>query len=283
MFVSRSSRLLAVASCVLTKDIIRGVVLERIRLSVSSSKGNTMFQFVKIPLIPLTTANQVNIFASNVTHLQTAKIFITVPTGIAKLTRCILDGGSQSSFVSTRLVDVLNLKVISTNNLEVRGFESHSSETQPRRRVQLELSSIWNKSSVSLSAFESSNTYAPHQTVPTDITLFARQKKLKLADPYEKTDNLPIEVLIGADFYWTVMTVKPPKKLTESLVLMPSIFGWILSGSRSMTNIKFDKTSAIHSICTDKVALQKEDEDVRTFWDLETLGIKASQEKEVYA
>ncbi|GBN66530.1 hypothetical protein AVEN_80739-1, partial [Araneus ventricosus] len=232
-------------------------------------------------LTPLTTANQVNIFASNVTHLQTAKVFITGPTGITKLTRCILDGGSQSSFVSTRLVDVLNLKVISTDNLEVRGFESHSSETQPRRRVQLELSSIWNKSSVSLSAFESSNTYAPHQTVPTDITLFARQKKLKLADPYERTDNLPIEVLIGTDFYWTVMTVKPPKKLTESLVLMPSIFGWILSGFRSMTNIKFDKTSAIHNICTDKVTLQKEDEDVRTFWDLETLGIKVSQEKEM--
>ncbi|GBN56159.1 hypothetical protein AVEN_124033-1 [Araneus ventricosus] len=168
-------------------------------------------------LIPLTTANQVNIFASNVTHLQTANFLLLVPHSIAKLTRCILDGGSKSSFVSTRLVDVLNLKVISTDNLEVRGFESHSSETQPRRRVQLELSSIWNKSSVSLSAFESSYTYAPHQTVPTDITLFARQKKLKLADPYEKTDNLPIKVLIGADFYWTVMTVKPPKKLTESL------------------------------------------------------------------
>ncbi|GBO05302.1 hypothetical protein AVEN_174245-1, partial [Araneus ventricosus] len=188
-------------------------------------------------LIPLTTANQVNIFASNVTHLQTAKVFITGPTGIIKLTRCILDGGSQSSFVSTRLVDILNLKVSSTDNLEVRGFESHSSETKPRRRVQLELSSTWNKSSVSLSAFESSDTYAPHQTVPTDITLFARQKKMKLADPYEKTDNLPIEVWIGDDFYWTVITVKSPKQLTESLVLMPSVFGWILSSSRSMTNM----------------------------------------------
>ncbi|GBO10001.1 hypothetical protein AVEN_160176-1 [Araneus ventricosus] len=77
------------------------------------------------------------------------------------------------------------------------------------------------------------------------------------------------------------MTVKPPKKLTESLVLMPSLFGWILSGSRLMTNIKFDKTSAIHNICSDKVTIQKGDKDVRAFWDLETLGIKASQEKEM--
>ncbi|GBO14214.1 hypothetical protein AVEN_130881-1 [Araneus ventricosus] len=134
-------------------------------------------------LIPLTSSNQVNIFASNVTHLQTSKVFITGPTEITKLIRCILDTDSESSFVSTRLVDILNLKVMSTDNLEVRGFESHSSETQPRRRVQLELSSICNKSSVSVSAFESSNTYASHQTVPTDITLYSQQKKLKLADP----------------------------------------------------------------------------------------------------
>ncbi|GBN55039.1 hypothetical protein AVEN_138555-1 [Araneus ventricosus] len=188
-------------------------------------------------------------------------------------------GQLQINFVSTRRVDVLNLKVISTDNLKVRGFESHSSETRPRRRVRLELSSIWNKSSVSLSAFESSNTYAPHQTVPTDITLFAQQKKLKLADPHEKTDNLPIEVLIGVDFYWTVITVKSPKKLTESLVLMPSVFGWILSGSKSMTNIKVDETSVIHNICTDKVTLQKEDEDVRTLRIWRLLELKQAKKK----
>ncbi|GBM28759.1 hypothetical protein AVEN_177975-1 [Araneus ventricosus] len=77
------------------------------------------------------------------------------------------------------------------------------------------------------------------------------------------------------------MTVISPKKLTERLVLMSSIFGYIFSGSRSTTNIKFDKTSAIHNISTDKVAIQKEDEDVHTFWDLEILGIQAEQEKEM--
>ncbi|GBM77023.1 hypothetical protein AVEN_158668-1, partial [Araneus ventricosus] len=44
-----------------------------------------------------------------------------------------------------------------------------------------------------------------------------------------------------------------------------------------MTNIKFDNTSVIHNICTDKATLQKEV--VRTFWDLETIGIEASQDR----
>ncbi|GBN73097.1 hypothetical protein AVEN_155737-1 [Araneus ventricosus] len=80
--------------------------------------------------------------------------------------------------------------------------------------------------------------YASHQTVPTDITLFSQQKKLKLADPYEKTDNLPIEVLIGADFYWPMMTIKPSKNLKESLVLMFYIFGWILSGEARKSKVQ---------------------------------------------
>ncbi|GBM15708.1 hypothetical protein AVEN_262880-1 [Araneus ventricosus] len=65
------------------------------------------------------------------------------------------------------------------------------------------------------------NTYAPHQTVSTNITLFAWQQKLKFADPYGYAGDFPIETFIGADFYWTVITVKPLKKLTESLVLIP--------------------------------------------------------------
>ncbi|GFS95328.1 CCHC-type domain-containing protein [Nephila pilipes] len=84
---------------------------------------------------------------------------------------------------------------------QVRGFESPLIETQPLKRVELQLISNCNKSSVCLSALESSNTQASHQTVRMDITLFNHQKKLKLTDPYKDVNDLPIEVLIGADFY----------------------------------------------------------------------------------
>ncbi|GFU38693.1 DUF1758 domain-containing protein [Nephila pilipes] len=77
-----------------------------------------------------------------------------------------------------------------------------------------------------------------------DVTFFARQKNMKLPNPYEDESDLSIEVSIGANFYWILMIAELPEKLIESMSLMPSIFGRIFSGSRSMTNIEFTTTSA---------------------------------------
>ncbi|GFS73752.1 uncharacterized protein NPIL_518671 [Nephila pilipes] len=133
------------------------------------------------------------------------RVFITGSNGITKLTRCLLDGRSQSSFISSDLVDTLNLPVISTGPLDLQEFESPTSFSHKRR-------------------------YASHPSSPTDVSRFAKSKRMKLADPDDSLSSLPIEILIGADFYWNVMHSDAPVKLSDSLALVPS-FGWILSGS----------------------------------------------------
>ncbi|GFQ69188.1 hypothetical protein TNCT_28771 [Trichonephila clavata] len=65
---------------------------------------------------------------------------------------------------------------------------------------------------------------------------------MKLADPDDSFSSLPIEILIGADFYWNVMHSDAPFKLSDSLALVPSSFGWILSGSRSHATVSFNPT-----------------------------------------
>ncbi|GFS50627.1 integrase catalytic domain-containing protein [Nephila pilipes] len=92
-----------------------------------------------------TSTNKIDILKPKFVHLQTARVFITGPTGITKLTRCRLDGESQCSFVSSDLVNSLKLPVILTHTtraLERKAFESPSSFSQTRRRVQFQLSSI---------------------------------------------------------------------------------------------------------------------------------------------
>ncbi|GFU01280.1 uncharacterized protein NPIL_100611 [Nephila pilipes] len=74
-----------------------------------------------------TSTNKIDTSTYNFVHLQTARVFIIGPNGITKLTRCLLDGGSQSSFISSDLVDTLNLPVISTGPLELQAFESPNS------------------------------------------------------------------------------------------------------------------------------------------------------------
>ncbi|GFQ90355.1 integrase catalytic domain-containing protein [Trichonephila clavata] len=129
----------------------------------------------------ITSTNKIDTSTYNFVHLQTARVFITGSNGITKLTRCLLDGGSQSSFISSDLVDTLNLPVISTGPLDLQAFESPTSFSHKRLQVQFQLSSIWDKSKVNVIAFERSNRYASHPSSPTDVSRFAKSKRISLA------------------------------------------------------------------------------------------------------
>ncbi|GFT91796.1 integrase catalytic domain-containing protein [Nephila pilipes] len=99
---------------------------------------------------------------------------------------------------------------------------------------------------------------------------------MKLADPDDPLSSLPIEILIGADFYWNVMHSDAPVKPSDSLALVPSSFGGILSGSRSHATVSFNPT--VHSINVDTLTHEL-DNMVRNFWNLESIGIQPIQEK----
>ncbi|XP_042902562.1 uncharacterized protein [Parasteatoda tepidariorum] len=223
-----------------------------------------------------TSTNKIEISSSSFAHLQTARVFITGPNGITKLARCFLDGGSQSSFVSSKLVDTLKLPVISASHLDIQAFESPANVGHMRRQVKFQLSSIWDESKVNVTAFESSNKYASHLPSSTDVSLLAKNKRMKLADPDDSLSNLSIEILIGADFYWIVMNSEAPVRLSESLALVPSSFGWVLSGTRSHATVSF--ISTVHNVDV-YTSTQELDNVVRNFWNLESIGIQPTQEK----
>jgi hypothetical protein len=69
-----------------------------------------------------TSVHQIEAASSNYTHLQTARIWIIGPTGLRKHTSCLLDAGSQSSFVSTSLVDHLQLRVLDRRDVIISPF-----------------------------------------------------------------------------------------------------------------------------------------------------------------
>ena len=60
----------------------------------------------------------------NFIYLQTVSIWVMGPTGRTKLTRCVLNGGSQSSFIAKTLVENLKMEVVDCRDLVVRAFES---------------------------------------------------------------------------------------------------------------------------------------------------------------
>ena len=132
---------------------------------------------------------------------------------------------------------------------------------------------------VSVAAFESHNTYSAQPTPPKDIRVMASLNKIKLADPQDDCDDaLPIEVLIGADYYWKIVTMERPIRVSLSLVLLPTIFGYILSGNRSSTTVNQVSVNYI-SFSVGEIS----NESIRHFWDLETIGIKEYQPRALTA
>ncbi|GFW30716.1 integrase catalytic domain-containing protein [Trichonephila clavipes] len=99
---------------------------------------------------------------------------------------------------------------------------------------------------------------------------------MKLADPDDSLSSSPIEILIGADFYWNVMHSDAPVKVSGFLALVPSSFGWILSESRSHATVSF--SPAVRNIYVDTSALGL-DYEVRNFWNSESISIQPIQEK----
>ena len=130
----------------------------------------------------------------------------------------------------------MELNVTGRKSLEIATFEASSSTAKYRRQVDFDIMGYTTRARVSVAAFESHNTYSAQPTPPKDIRVMASLNKIKLTNPQDDcVDALPIEVLIGADYYWKIVTMERPIRVSLSLVLLPTIFGYILSGDRSNT------------------------------------------------
>ncbi|KAJ4430543.1 hypothetical protein ANN_19131 [Periplaneta americana] len=170
----------------------------------------------------------------------------------------MLGGGSQSSFVTKSIVDELKLEVVDCRDLVIASFET-SSTSSARRLVRFSMKIIWTNSTASITGFESTHAFCPQPAVPNDVKMLAHTRKLQLADPKGHTDdmNLQIEILIGGDYYWKVVKDSSPIRISPTVVLIPSKFGWILEHAPSYP-----------------------DDVLRKFWDLETLGIRENQDRQ---
>jgi len=84
-------------------------------------------------------------------------------------------------------------------------------------------------------------------------------------------EDIPVEILIGGDHYWKVVKDNSPIRLSTSAVLVPTTVGCMLSGNRSGTYVNSAVVNFIHSDQT----FTPSDDDLRRFWDLETIGISA--------
>ena len=122
--------------------------------------------------------------------------------------------------------------------------------------------------------FENSISIPTTMQKEKNLSLSARSKRIRpplldlaydFADPEMKGD-INIDILIGLDLYWTLMQDKIFRDEKSGVVAQESVFGWVLSGACGPN----DKHSGVTMLNMSAIP----DDVVKTFWDLESVGIK---------
>jgi hypothetical protein len=126
----------------------------------------------------ITAVGKVDVGTHAFTYLQTARVRITGPTGLSKITRCVLDGGSQSSFITDTLIEDLKLRTVEHRELNVSAFESQPTSPSQCRLVRFNVKGIWSNCTIPISAFESGRTLSPQPAVPQEVGNMAHGRKI---------------------------------------------------------------------------------------------------------
>lgn len=195
--------------------------------------------------------------------LATAQVHATSSDGNTYVLRALIDQGSEASFVSSRVVELLRLKRTSINGV-VSGV-GEGNLVPIKHVVDLSVASQHNRREViQVKAYvlKSLSTRLPSKHITMN---WPELQKLLLADP---TYNTPgkIDILLGADIFSKIIEVGLVR-CSDGIVAQKTRLGWILSGEREDKSISDE-----HKITTLHVtSMVSEDNDLlRKFWEIET-------------
>ena len=213
--------------------------------------------------------------------LQTARacVYNTEQSQSAMEIRIILDSGSQRSYVTTRVKETLGLRSESAEVMLIKTFGSDAEKRHTCEVVSLGMK-MKDGGNLVMSLLTVPIICQPLSAQPISL---ARDKyehlcEMDLADFSNGDDDLEIDVLIGSDHYWKLVTGGVVRGSGGPTAIQTRV-GWVLSGPVEGVP-QADAAVNLISTHTLKVGVQdapdsKQDLDQRLkmFWDLETLGI----------
>ena len=231
------------------------------------------------------TSTTMHVSSSTAILLQTAKVTITdihglrcTPTEI----RIIFDLCSQRTYISNRIVELLQLTPFDTKGYVVNSFGDQKGQFQQLGQYKFCLKSAKRNSSIEVTGSAVPFICAPLSDQRIDL---AKEnvpflKTMDLSDSGMGGDDEPIEVLLGADYYWSIVSDEKRRCGIEGLVAQNSKVGWLLSGpceslpsSSNMITTNFVSRTIAEPEGEDELLSQQ----VERFNDLESLGIEENE------
>ncbi|KAL5475814.1 hypothetical protein EMCRGX_G025680 [Ephydatia muelleri] len=250
---------------------------------LSTTKPNTPSQPQNVPVT--SGSNSSNRASSSIAMyistktpvlLQTARTTVCGPSASTAMenVRMILDGGSQRSYITGQLREQLALPTLQTETLMIKPFGSEGGRITTCDVVQVGVKT-------------KRGTYLELQLLVVPLICepltgqpmtcarerYSHLNGLELADSGAINDAIEISMLIGADYYWEIVTGRICRGRSGPTAIETKL-GWVLSGpvpgyNQEHTSVLF--TAHVLQTETSEASL---DERLKSFWDLETLGIR---------
>ena len=199
--------------------------------------------------------------------------------------RLLLDSGSQKSYLTECAKQLLGLESSREQLLSIATFGSQKEQTKVCPVVDVRMC-LKGYSPMSLSLYVVPTICEPLVNQP--ITACVQQSKafsgLDLADNSDGESSLQVDMLIGSDYYWDIVTGSVCR-IDGGPTAIHTKLGWVLS---EPTSVRGSVSCSMNLSTTHvlKVGAHLEeskslDEQLRSFWELESLGIQ-EEEKTLY-
>ncbi|XP_076384559.1 uncharacterized protein LOC143263580, partial [Megalopta genalis] len=208
---------------------------------------------------PVLTANVANTIGHAV--LSTAIVYVKDKGGQSHKCRVLLDSGSQANFITTAFCQRLGIKPTAISST-VTGLGRAVNSIEGR--ATLTIHSRYNKSQHTVQCLSI-------ETITSDMPNFQIHREkieipshIELADP-EFHLQRPIDMIIGAGLFWTLLCVGQHKS-TSNLLLQKTQLGWVLGGTPTWA----DKKLPQNNMCC-LATLNDLQSQLERFWDIEEL------------
>ena len=210
---------------------------------------------------------------NNQIYLQTAKTnIVNSQNNLQVSARILFDSGSQKSYISENLARQLNLPILKSENVKINTF---GNATNHNASYVVKFSIHNNKFYKEITARTIPEICSPIDNVSIPSEFLPEIASLDLADrEIISHPKLPIDILIGADYFWNFM-LGYTFQTSFGPVVTVSPLGHILSGvgkvssQSSVYRSCFISEKTIPTNVTNNILSQQ----VSQFWDLDSIGI----------
>ena len=215
--------------------------------------------------------------------LQTAQAFVFNPGNPQKSrqVRIVFDCGSQRSYITDQVSRELSLLPEGKQRLTIVTFGSSEQHVRSCKLIQLGIT-LKDGRTQSLLLLSVPCICEPLTVQPISFCQknFNHLEGLDLAASSDGSSGLNIDIFIGSDQYWELVTGEILHG-TSGPIAINSALGWVLSGPVDSANLGTPSTCLVmYTLRVDGLPhdCQDLDDRLKSFWELESFGISSSDQ-----